>query len=68
MSTTTKWVILFGSFVAYLFDALEIVVLSLALPSTDFIKAIHSVNHHCVRYTDFNKCLCNFFNIFFAEH
>lgn len=33
MSTTTKWVILFGSFVAYLFDALEIVVLSLALPS-----------------------------------
>ena len=33
MKTSTRWVILLGSFVAYLFDALEIVILSLALPS-----------------------------------
>ena len=32
-SSSYKWVVLFGSFIVYLFDALEISVLSFALPS-----------------------------------
>ncbi|MEV0685302.1 MFS transporter [Nocardia sp. NPDC050378] len=33
MNIPVRWIILIGSFTAYLFDALEIVILSLALPS-----------------------------------
>ena len=32
MSGSNRWVVLFGSFVAYMFDALEILLLSFALP------------------------------------
>ncbi|OYN95579.1 MFS transporter [Enemella evansiae] len=31
--STNRWVILFGSFIVYLFDAMEIVILSFALPA-----------------------------------
>ncbi|MCO1576879.1 MFS transporter [Crossiella sp. SN42] len=33
MSASTKWVVLTGSFVAYMFDAVEILLLSFALPA-----------------------------------
>lgn len=33
MRSTNKWVILFGSFIVYLFDAMEITILTFALPA-----------------------------------
>jgi MFS family permease len=33
MPQSNRWVVLFGAFVAYMFDALEIIILSLALPT-----------------------------------
>ena len=33
MAARTRWVVLGGSFIAYMFDALEIILLSLALPA-----------------------------------